>query len=364
MAEFVKLRRPHLVLAHLRRKNRAGAGQPVQDAEHLVRRDGLFVFRLLADRIPLLRRQGPLHPFAVPAAFHPLVQRVQDPSGVAPQAEIHRDVLVEFRRVDIDLQDREIPPELLRVAGDAVGKPRAHRDEQVAAFQRRGACKASVHPEHPQVARVGLVEPALTHQGARDRGIQLFGKALQLGRRPGGDGPAARVDERAAAFRKHLHRALQLFFRGKGKLRARRKLFQRRKLAELRGHVLRDIHQHRAGAPAPRDGEGLPQGIRQLFHMLHDEIVLGDRHRDPGDVHLLKAVEAQKAEIDVPGDRDHRDRIHIGRRDPGDKIGRPGAGRRDADPRFPAGARVAVRGVRRPLLVGRLDMPDPVPVLV
>ncbi len=79
-------------------------------------------------------------------------------------------------------------------------------------------------------------------------------------------------------------------------------------------------------------------------------VVLGDRHRDPGDVGLLKGVRADHLPSDLAGDRDHGNGVHLRVGQRGDQIGgaRPRCGH--ADP-HPAGA-WRIRWRRgRPLLV-------------
>ena len=92
--------------------------------------------------------------------------------------------------------------------------------------------------------------------------------------------------------------------------------------------------------------------------------MLGDRQCHASDIDLLKAVAAQEIRADIPRDRDDGNGIHIGRGDPGDQIGRAGAGGGKDDARPARCAGVTIRRVGRPLLMRRQDMTDLVAVFI
>ena len=130
------------------------------------------------------------------------------------------------------------------------------------------------------------------------------------------------------------------------------------------GDVLGDIDQHRARTSGRRNAERAADGVRQLLHMAHDEIVLGNRHGDTGDIDLLKRVAPDQAGADVAGDGDHRDGIHVSCGNARDQIGRAraGGGEAHADPAGRAG--IAVRRVGGALLMGCQNMSNAVAVFV
>ena len=88
----------------------------------------------------------------------------------------------------------------------------------------------------------------------------------------------------------------------------------------------------------------------------NDEIVLGDRERDSGNVDLLKRVGADDRLGDLPGQRNHRHRIEHRRGDPGDEVGRPWTRSRQADADLAGGSGVSVGRMRRALLVSHQDV--------
>ena len=69
--------------------------------------------------------------------------------------------------------------------------------------------------------------------------------------------------------------------------------------------------------------------------------MLGDRHRDARDVHLLERISAQQIIGDIAGDGDHRNAVHVRGRDAGDQVGRSRAAGGQADPGLPGAARIA-----------------------
>ena len=80
-------------------------------------------------------------------------------------------------------------------------------------------------------------------------------------------------------------------------------------------------------------------------------VVLGDRHRDAGDVGLLEGVGADHRPPDLSGDRDDRDGVHLRVGERGDEVGGARTGRRHADPDPAGGVRVAAGGVAGALLM-------------
>ena len=71
-----------------------------------------------------------------------------------------------------------------------------------------------------------------------------------------------------------------------------------------------------------------------------------------------KASRADRGARHLTGDRDDRDRVHVGVGDRGDQVGRARAGGGDADADLAGGLRVPGGGVPRALLVADQDVPD------
>ena len=121
-------------------------------------------------------------------------------------------------------------------------------------------------------------------------------------------------------------------------------------------HVLRDVDEHRPGSSTRCDVKRLGHHARDVVTVADQEVVLGHRHRDAGDVGLLERVRADQRPPDLPGDRDHRDRVHVGVGQRCDEVGGAGTGGRHADPDPAGGMRVAAGGVTATLLVPDQDV--------
>ena len=71
--------------------------------------------------------------------------------------------------------------------------------------------------------------------------------------------------------------------------------------------VLGDVDVDGPGAAGARDVERLGEDARQVVGVADQEVVLGHRQRDAGDVDLLEGVLADQRAGHVAGDGDHRD---------------------------------------------------------
>ncbi len=122
--------------------------------------------------------------------------------------------------------------------------------------------------------------------------------------------------------------------------------------------VLGDVDVDRPGAAGAGEVERLGDDVRDVVGVPDQVVVLGHRQRDAGDVDLLERVLADQRAGDVAGDRDHRDRVQLGRGDRGDEVRRARAAgaHAHADPAARPG--VAVGRVAAALLVADEDVPD------
>ena len=210
-----------------------------------------------------------------------------------------------------------------------------------------------MHAGHAQVERVVLRERAERHQGGHHRDARSLHELRQLLVRVGLDHTAADVEHRALRLRDHLRRLRDLaVVRLRVRLVPRQVHLRRPGKLDLRVlHVLRDVHQHRAGAAGRRDMEGRGDRAGDFLRLGHHQVVLGYRHGDAADVRFLERVGAQKRRADLPGDSHHRHRIQVGVRDRGDQVGRARAGGGDAHAHVAGGHRVAFRGMSCALFV-------------
>ena len=102
--------------------------------------------------------------------------------------------------------------------------------------------------------------------------------------------------------------------------------------------------------------------LRQIFQSLDQVIVFGAGTRDAEGIGLLEGVAANQLGRNLAGDRDYWDGIHHGVHQPGGQVGGAGTGGGAADPHFPRGASVTLRGECRILFVPHQHVMDGVVV--
>ena len=124
------------------------------------------------------------------------------------------------------------------------------------------------------------------------------------------------------------------------------------------GDVLRDIDDNRTGPSGGGHVECLLEGVGQLADILDEKVVLDARPGDPDAIDLLKCVAADRVGGYLSGNHHHGDRVHVRGRDAGDRVRGAGTRRDQNDARLARGAGVAVRHVRRTLLVANEDVLD------
>ena len=89
-------------------------------------------------------------------------------------------------------------------------------------------------------------------------------------------------------------------------------------------YVLRHIDDNDARTPRPRDIECLFYHARQLVHVLDEVVMLCDRRRNADDVRLLERILSDVRIRDLSRDADHRNGVHMRRRNPRHEIRCPG----------------------------------------
>jgi hypothetical protein len=277
-------------------------------------------------------------------------------------AEIRHDrgigvhVLVDFGRIDVDVNLLRVDGVGLDVARDAIVEPHPERDEQVRLLNRVVDPRLAVHAHHADVKGVACREAAESEQRHRDGRVDalgelphfLHGTALQDAL-PGEDDGALRLREQIGrgGHRRLRHRQL-------GAISAKldgRGIPGPVDLRLLR--ILRDVDENGTGTAGLGESERLLHRRHDVLDSRDEVAVLGDRQRDAGDVGLLEGVVADQLAGHLSRDADHRHRVHHRGGDAGDEIGCAWTRGRHRHTDAAAGARIAVGHVRCPLL-----MPD------
>ena len=156
------------------------------------------------------------------------------------------------------MHDLRVRGEQRRLAGHAVIEPRAERDEQVGLLQREHRGNRAVHAGHAEVLRVRVGERAAGHERRDDRRAGRLGEGEQLGRGLRADDAAADVEHGLLRLGEQLRGGLDLLAVRLGHRAVAGQVDlgrpDERRLGLLR--VLRDVHEHGAGAAGAGDLEG------------------------------------------------------------------------------------------------------------
>ena len=217
----------------------------------------------------------------------------------------------------------------------------------------------TMHALHAQPAGIGGGNCGNAHHGAADGGIDLFRQRKNLCAGIVSDCTAADVDVRLLSCQNHLRSLfdLVLLCRSNGSFYYRCLCAV---LIERILHVLGNIHQNRTRSAGLCNAECLPNGVCQLFHMLYQEVVLGNGHGYTGDVDLLEAVPSDERVRNVAGNGNQRNRVQISRCDTGDQIGCAGTGGGDDNAYLAGSTCIAVGSVGCALFVSCDDVMDPI----
>ena len=287
--------------------------------------------------------------------------------GVGDDAEVGRIVAADLRRVGVDVdqprrRNREREPRIPR-ARVRLRQPRADRDDEIGAAA--GVVRDRQAPESglAEQQRMILVQAALPHQRVRHRHVERVGERRELG------GRARRQHAAAGVEHGSLGGGERLDDPARGRRIERRPRDRRRRLLERAG---RDRPRRcpsarrpaRARAARLRQMERALENPREVLdaidaiHALAERPVDLELARVVVEVDLLMRMPSVEVRLHVAGDHDHRNRIerrvgHAGRR-----VRQSGPEMRQHDAGLAGGARVAIGGVRRGLLVPGRHEPD------
>ena len=210
-----------------------------------------------------------------------------------------------------------------------------------------------VHAEHAERQFVRAGEAAETHQRAGHRDAGGLREFQHFRRRIRADDAPADQQHRTGGLGEHLGGAVDLLgvaLVGRV-VAAQLDLFAPVRLGLVAEHVLGQVDQDGTRAARGRDVEGLLDGLGEVLDILDQIAVLDARPGDADDVGLLEGVVADQLRRHLAGEDHERDRVHVRRGDPGDGVGRAGAGGDQRHSRPSRGAGVAVGRVHAPLLV-------------
>ena len=172
---------PHLVLAHACHDHRIVAvlDDLVQLAQHVLGRDDVDI-RDVDAGMAVFEVPQTVEPYAAGVALHQGEERVQRQLHVAGQADGGAHVLVDLRRLDVEVNDVGVRAESARPADHPVVESHADAEDKV----RLGGCDVApvhaVHAQHPVAQLVVARERGRAVQRVEHWRVQLLGERLQF----------------------------------------------------------------------------------------------------------------------------------------------------------------------------------------
>ena len=116
---------------------------------------------------------------------------------VADDRDVGFLVLVDFRRIDIDVDDLAMLGELRHLAGHAVVEANAEGQQQIGLVDGQVGIDAAVHAQHVERQRFFVGKSAQAHQRHGDGNLGLADQLPQFGAGIAHDHAAARVNDRS-----------------------------------------------------------------------------------------------------------------------------------------------------------------------
>jgi hypothetical protein len=236
-------------------------------------------------------------------------------------------VFADARSVNVDVNEFRAESEFTQCAGHAVVESRADRNQKVAVVDRHIRPIAAMHSEHPQAQRVASRERAQPHQRAGRRQIQFFGEPAKLFASSRRDRAAADIEHRTFGFDHCIDRppdslgvAVNLRL-----VAAHLDAFGVAEFDLLRGHVFRQVYEHRAGPASRGDVKSLLDRRRKFLDVFDQIIVFRAGASNARQIGFLKRVVADQMSRDLPRENNHGQRIHKGVGDARYRVGPAGA---------------------------------------
>ena len=279
------------------------------------------------------------------------------------------DVLVNFRPVNVDLDDFRLAGKALGVQRHTVRKPAAHRNEQIAVGASNVGCLGAVHADHAGGQRIAPREAAAAHNGDGNGRINFLCEFLKL--LVGTTSYHAAAADEQGLFRlcNHLRQLVHILVIGLRRADipadAAGQCLEPSVLDVLlslhgliinelvgRGDVFQKVNEHRTGTSGGCHCKCFAHDVGNGLGVPHQIGRLGDGHCNTGNIYLLERILAQKILRDIAGDKHHGRGIIIGSGNTRGQVGGAGTGGGKAHANLAGGTGIAVGSMGCALLMG------------
>ena len=213
-----------------------------------------------------------------------------------------------------------------------------------------------MHTKHSRIQWILSRKCTLSHKGITDRSIQLSCKLCHLSRSSREHGSAAHKDKWPLCFCYHGRCLVHILFPNHIGLPF---CYQRLLvfiLCLIGCYILGHINKHRTGPSAFCNVKGSPNSRSQFFHILNNIIMLCNRHGNSGNIYLLKGISSQQGLSYISRNGNHRNRIHIGRCNSRNQVGRTRSGGCHTYAYLSRSTGISVRRMGSSLLMGGQNM--------
>ena len=253
--------------------------------------------------------------------------------------------------------------EFFGVQCNSVAESRSQRDDQIGTIDCSVGSDASMHTDQSQVSLVIISQDPGSHQCICGRDVRSFQQLSQLGTCLGCCDSAAEVDDRTFCRIDHSCHFLYGF------LVEYRWWIERHRLGRFIVdlsccNIFRDIDKNRTLTTAVGDPECVSHGIGQIFDLVYEECMLGDRHRNAGDADFLECITTDQTVRYVSCNGDHRNTVHKRCGDSRYKVCCSRAAGSKDDTGFPRCSGISVSSVGGTLFVSRQYVPDLIAVFI
>jgi hypothetical protein len=122
---------------------------------------------------------------------------------IAVDGQVRHLILVQFRRINIDMANLAVLGELGHLAGHSIVEPHSQSQQQIGLVDGVVGIDGAVHAEHMQAQEVIGGETAQAVQGQCHRNARPLSEGTQMARRAGSGDAATSVDDGLSALADH-----------------------------------------------------------------------------------------------------------------------------------------------------------------
>ncbi len=287
MGVLIVLSGPHLMLTDLRTDNRIPFGRLVNLFHDIRACQSLFV---IFQREPDFQVINKGAPFFVIFLLKKGIQSFQNFFYIPDHTCGHQNIFIDLCRVYVDLQDFCMGCKTGGIPEHPVTETRSNGHQQITFGYAKIGVLGAMHAQHSGIEGMFSAESTFSHQRIAHRSIQLLRKHKQLLGCVGSNGAASHKDHGLLCLIDQTDCLFQIFLFDRGIIR--NDLL--RSLCKIFGFVGRRIfgyiNEHRTRPPGFCDFESPTDHSCQICNVFYNKIMFCHRNRDPGDIHLLKAV--------------------------------------------------------------------------